>query len=294
MAILIPPTAIEPLMALTGAGGANAIAVTVDDPRTVREAAFLTLQTSPGNHHAWICRFWPCRSSRGQGLRPAPSERNRRSSDRKRCHTRCRYRQLQAQIRASLPYSRNPHCHTRVHHGTGATEGARMGSAARASGRSAGDTPSSFTRPRISAPRQEVARRCPLPVIGNAQSQRHRSRCQPRRLYMVPHSTRLGIWSVGNRRQAGKSQRQGEREWGALRQPHGAKRSQSRRTQRPRQGADTCGCNSYPFRYTPASQAATQKGEIMPKSPANRPVATFKQGGLEVSVGKNQTKSSDL
>jgi hypothetical protein len=32
----------------------------------------------------------------------------------------------------------------------------------------------------------------------------------------------------------------------------------------------------------------------MPKSPANRPVATFKQGGLEVSVGKNQTKSSDL
>jgi hypothetical protein len=32
----------------------------------------------------------------------------------------------------------------------------------------------------------------------------------------------------------------------------------------------------------------------MSKTPAQRPVATFKQGGLEVSVWKNQTKSSDL
>lgn len=33
LAILIPRTAIEPLMALTGAGGANEIAVAVDDTR---------------------------------------------------------------------------------------------------------------------------------------------------------------------------------------------------------------------------------------------------------------------
>jgi len=32
----------------------------------------------------------------------------------------------------------------------------------------------------------------------------------------------------------------------------------------------------------------------MSKTPAQRPVATFKHGGLEVSVWKNQTKSSDL
>jgi hypothetical protein len=32
----------------------------------------------------------------------------------------------------------------------------------------------------------------------------------------------------------------------------------------------------------------------MPKTPVQRPVATFKQGGLEVSVWKNQTKNSDL
>ena len=31
----------------------------------------------------------------------------------------------------------------------------------------------------------------------------------------------------------------------------------------------------------------------MSKTPAQRPVATFKHGGLEVSVWKNQTKSSD-
>ena len=32
----------------------------------------------------------------------------------------------------------------------------------------------------------------------------------------------------------------------------------------------------------------------MSKTPTQRPVATFKQGGLEVGVWKNQTKSSDL
>jgi hypothetical protein len=174
----------------------------------VGEAAFLTLETSPGNHQAWVA------VSGIQRLRPQAQERGRGRPFRFGRYPRRRHNQLQTQIRAGFS-DRADRCNgPRLYCDEGAAGDNGTGSSSRAGDRDPGFHRQDAARQDRSAfhdARQGMAGLCPLASRSAAQTRRQRPGPEHGGLFMVHDGHRLGMEHRGHRPKAPRSQRKGGR-----------------------------------------------------------------------------------